>query len=80
MPIIPIKSRPGACIVSERTRETPARWTSSKTGGPSDKRPLSAREVAFARDSYDDCIADLDEQLGLLYDELESRASSGRPG
>ncbi len=37
------------------------------------KRTLSVREVAFARDSYDDCIADLDEQLGLLYDELESR-------
>jgi arylsulfatase A-like enzyme len=38
-----------------------------------DKRALSAREVAFARDSYQDCIADLDEQLGLLYDELERR-------
>jgi arylsulfatase A-like enzyme len=38
-----------------------------------DKRALSTREVAFARDSYDDCIADLDEQLGLLYDELGRR-------
>ena len=37
------------------------------------KRALSGREVAFARDSYDDCIADLDEQLGLLFDELESQ-------
>ena len=37
------------------------------------KRALSAQEIAFVRDSYDDCIADLDEQLGLLYDELESR-------
>ena len=38
-----------------------------------DKSRLSAREIAFARDSYDDCIADLDEQLGRLLDELERR-------
>jgi arylsulfatase A-like enzyme len=38
-----------------------------------DKSKLSARELAFARDSYDDCIADLDEQLGRLIDELERR-------
>ncbi len=38
-----------------------------------DKSKLSAREIAFARDSYDDCIADLDEQLGRLLDELERR-------
>jgi arylsulfatase A-like enzyme len=38
-----------------------------------DKSKLSARETAFARDSYDDCIADLDEQLGRLLDELERR-------
>jgi arylsulfatase A-like enzyme len=38
-----------------------------------DKSKLSARETAFARDSYDDCIADLDEQLGRLLDELEGR-------
>jgi arylsulfatase A-like enzyme len=38
-----------------------------------DKLKLSAREIAFARDSYDDCIADLDEQLGRLLDELERR-------
>jgi arylsulfatase A-like enzyme len=37
------------------------------------KPALPPQEVAFARDSYDDCVADLDEQLGLLYDELECR-------
>src|SRR5262249_47906330 len=38
-----------------------------------DKRGLSAGEIAFARDSYDDCIADLDEQVGRLIDQLERR-------
>jgi arylsulfatase A-like enzyme len=38
-----------------------------------DKHGLSYREIAFVRDLYDDCIADLDEQLGRLIDELERR-------
>ncbi|HKI19435.1 MAG TPA: sulfatase-like hydrolase/transferase, partial [Isosphaeraceae bacterium] len=38
-----------------------------------DRLGLSAREIAFVRDSYDDCIADLDEQLGRLLDELGRR-------
>ncbi len=38
-----------------------------------DKHALSGSEIAFVRDSYDDCIADLDEQLGRLIDELERR-------
>ena len=38
-----------------------------------DKLNLSPRELAFARDSYDECVADLDEQLGRLVDELERR-------
>ncbi len=38
-----------------------------------DKLRISARDVALARDAYDDCIADLDEQLGRLIDELERR-------
>jgi arylsulfatase A-like enzyme len=37
------------------------------------KSKHSAREIAFVRDSYDDGIADLDEQLGRLLDELERR-------
>jgi arylsulfatase A-like enzyme len=40
---------------------------------PLDKRGLSAQEIAFAQDSYDDCIAHLDEQLGILVDELGQR-------
>jgi arylsulfatase A-like enzyme len=38
-----------------------------------DKPRLSARDVAFARDAYDDCVAHLDEQLGRLLDELGRR-------
>ncbi len=34
---------------------------------------LSSQEMAFAVSAYDDCIADLDEQLGILIDELETR-------
>jgi arylsulfatase A-like enzyme len=36
-----------------------------------DKTTLSPDGIAFARDAYDDCIADLDEQLGMLVDELD---------
>ncbi len=35
---------------------------------------LSPRQIALARDAYDNCVADLDEQLGRLIDELERRA------
>src|SRR5262249_43123739 len=38
-----------------------------------DKTTVSPKGVAFAVDAYDDCIADLDEQLGKLVDELERR-------
>jgi arylsulfatase A-like enzyme len=31
------------------------------------------RDIDFARDAYDDCVADLDERLGRLVDELERR-------
>ncbi len=37
------------------------------------KTALPPKDVAFAADAYDDCIADLDEQLGKLVDELEGR-------
>jgi arylsulfatase A-like enzyme len=37
------------------------------------KRP-SPRQVDFARDAYDDCVADLDEELGRLIDELDRRS------
>jgi arylsulfatase A-like enzyme len=38
-----------------------------------DKHKLTAREVELARDCYDDCIAYLDEHLGLLFEGLERR-------
>jgi arylsulfatase A-like enzyme len=38
-----------------------------------DKTTLSPDGIAFATNSYDDCIADLDEQIGKLVDELGSR-------
>ncbi len=41
--------------------------------GQIDKRGLSARDIAFVRDSYDNCVANLDEQLGCLIDELGRR-------
>jgi arylsulfatase A-like enzyme len=33
----------------------------------------SPRQVDFVRDAYDDCVADLDEGLGQLIDELDRR-------
>jgi arylsulfatase A-like enzyme len=52
---------------TDREMELIERWRTV------DKTRLSAQEIAFVRDSYDDCIADLDEQLGRLIDELERR-------
>ncbi len=37
-----------------------------------ENRP-SPERIALARDAYDDCVADLDEELGRLIDELERR-------
>jgi arylsulfatase A-like enzyme len=34
----------------------------------------SPHQVDFVRDAYDDCVADLDEQLGWLVDELDRRS------
>jgi arylsulfatase A-like enzyme len=38
-----------------------------------DKTTVLPKGVAFVADAYDDCVADLDEQLGKLIDELERR-------
>ena len=38
-----------------------------------DKTAVSRSGVAFASDAYDDCIADLDEQVGKLIDTLDRR-------
>jgi len=41
-------------------------------------RPPSEQTVALVRDRYDDCVANLDEQLGMLIDELEDRGALER--
>ena len=38
-----------------------------------DKTRVPREDLAFAADAYDDCIADLDERLGRLYDQLNER-------
>jgi arylsulfatase A-like enzyme len=43
-------------------------WLQLVQEGPSE------RQIGVARDAYDDSLADLDEQLGRLIDELDSRS------
>jgi arylsulfatase A-like enzyme len=38
-----------------------------------DKSRLPRSTITLARDSYDDCLAYIDDQLGLLFDELQRR-------
>jgi arylsulfatase A-like enzyme len=38
-----------------------------------DKTRLPQRYIALARDCYDDCLGYIDDQLGVLFDELERR-------
>jgi arylsulfatase A-like enzyme len=54
----------GGPPADSRQRSMIDRW------GDLDKRPLSPAELAFAATAYDDCIADLDEQIGWLTDRL----------
>ena len=51
----------------ERQRELIKRW------GELDKVRLAPKDLPFVVDAYDDCIADLDEQLGRLLDRLRRR-------
>jgi arylsulfatase A-like enzyme len=51
-----------------RQRDLISRWADL------DKVRLVPQDLPFAVDAYDDCIADLDEQLGRLTDELGRRA------
>jgi arylsulfatase A-like enzyme len=46
--------------------------------GVLDKTTVSPAGVEFAAAAYDDCIADLDEQLGILVDELNRRGNLER--
>jgi arylsulfatase A-like enzyme len=57
----------GVAQPDERQREMIRRW------GDLDKIRLASRDLPFAVDAYDDCIADLDEQLGKLLDKLRRR-------
>jgi arylsulfatase A-like enzyme len=58
----------GVAQPDERQREMIRRW------GDLDKIRLASRDLPFAVDAYDDCIADLDEQLGKLLDRLKQRS------
>ena len=73
MSTIRTSSRKGASTVSAVRPRTDREIDLIENWRTVDKSTLSAQETAFARDSYDDCIADLDEQLGRLLDELERR-------
>ena len=57
----------GVAQPDERQRELIRRW------GDLDKVRLVPQDLPFAVDAYDDCIADLDEQLGKLLDKLRRR-------
>ena len=53
--------------------ESPGDFRLLKTWWERDKRRIKPVEVELARDSYDRCIAYLDDQLGRLFDELGRR-------
>ncbi len=57
----------GVAQPDERQREMIRRW------GDLDKIRLASKDLPFAVDAYDDCIADLDEQIGKLLDKLRQR-------
>ena len=54
----------GVSQPDERQREMIRRW------GDLDKIRLAPKDLPLAVDAYDDCIADLDEQVGKLLDKL----------
>jgi arylsulfatase A-like enzyme len=58
----------GVARPDERQRELISHWADL------DKAHLIRTDLPFAVDAYDDCIADLDEQLGKLIDELRRRS------
>ncbi len=57
----------GAVATDNATRDMIQRWSLLE------KTTLSPQEIAFGIASYDECVADLDEQLGVLFDELDRR-------
>ena len=57
----------GVAQPDERQRELIRRW------GDLDKIRLVSKDLPLVVDAYDDCIADLDEQVGKLLDRLSKR-------
>jgi arylsulfatase A-like enzyme len=57
----------GVASPDERQREVIRRW------GDLDKARIAPQDLPFVVDAYDDCVADLDEQLGRLTDRLHRR-------
>jgi arylsulfatase A-like enzyme len=55
----------GAVAADNSQRDLIQRWAEL------DKSVLSPPQIEFAVNAYDECIADLDEQIGVLLDELE---------
>jgi arylsulfatase A-like enzyme len=53
--------------------QSPADWSILAAWSLLDKKLLREREITLARDGYDDCLAQLDEQLGRLLDALRER-------
>ena len=69
--------RRGGCTVSGSRRPNSRQRGLIQHWADLDKSRLAPRDVAFAADAYDDCIADLDEQLGKLLDELGAARCAG---
>ena len=57
----------GTLEPDERQREVIRRW------GDLDKVRIAPSDLPFVVDAYDDCVADLDEQVGRLIDRLSRR-------
>ncbi len=55
------------------TPKTPEDFATLRGWHDSNKVNVTAHQVDLVRDCYDDCIAYLDGQVGLLYDELDRR-------
>jgi len=57
----------GAVPDDARLRQLIQKWETL------DKQYVASADIEFAATAYDECVADLDEQLGVLFDELEHR-------
>jgi arylsulfatase A-like enzyme len=55
----------GAVSMDDSERELIQKWDTLN------KKNLTPAEIEFVTTAYDECVTDLDEQLGVLFDELE---------